>query len=90
MITELVYWFIALLGMALVIMWIDSLLCNGKVKVHPSIERPLERQRVWAHLKYPDKWVFGYYDFESDALIVEGGFYHWGNIDYWVDLTEYK
>ena len=30
MITELVYWFIALLGIALVIMWIDSLLCNGK------------------------------------------------------------
>ena len=90
MITELGYWFIALLGIALVIMLIDSLLCNGKVKVHPSIERPGERQRIWAHLKYSDKWVFGYYDLESDALIFEGGFYQWGNIDYWVDLTEYK
>ena len=86
------YWFIAFLIFIIVV---DSLLCKGKVKVHSSMERPMEGQRVWAHDKILDKWIYGYLDSLSlgnQCLISlpDKKPYTWDGIDYWVDLTEYK
>lgn len=91
----ILYWFIGLLFLVLFIIWIDSLLCNDKVEVHPSIERPLQRQEIWAHDIRDDKWVYGYFDSLTDyddgpVLVSNGIWYDWDHIDYWVDLNEYK
>lgn len=86
-------WFIALLGIMLFIIWIDSLLCKGKIKVYPSIEWPRNGQLVWAHDRFRDKWVQGYFSVKNQYLISlhdSRPYTWWDSIDYWVDLTEYK
>lgn len=96
MIMSILYWFIGLLFLVLFIIWMDSLLFGyGKVRVHPSIERPLQRQEIWAHYTRDDKWVYGYFDSLTDyddgpVFVSDGIWYDWDYIDYWVDLNEYK
>lgn len=89
----ILYWFIGLLFLVLFIIWIDSLLCNDKVEVHPSIEKPLENQMVWAYVN--GRWIYGQYDSLTDYshepyLFSDGKGYSWDDVVYWVDLNSFE